>query len=160
MITVLIIVGLFTYRFLTYPENYKLVKLFKTIYKVGDVPDANTYQMNCKLETERNLIFSLGQVDKAIVYNGFFSFDKTLAKEKTERVLEILNDTSSYIWGEVGTFIQGKKIVYYDKENFPIGLTDIDAEGGQTYSVPYLKKMKWCALKNVAYNEIDKLIIE
>ena len=100
----------------------------------------------------------MGKVNRAIVCKGFFSFDQTIRKESIPRLIEILNDTSSYIWGEVGTFIQGKKIVFYDKYNNPLGITEIDIAGVCTYSYPYLKRMKWGALTIEVDKELQKLI--
>ncbi len=96
---------------------------------------------------------------KAVLYKGFFSFDKTLGDSAAKRILEILNDTSSYVWGEVGTFLPGRKIVFYDSEDNLIGVTEFEEENGcQTYSFPYLLRMKWGALSKNAFTVLDSLL--
>lgn len=94
------------------------------------------YPRQCDEEIKNNLIFPLGEVGKAIVCKGLFSFDHIIINANINSVIEIINDTSSYVWGEVGTFIHEKKIVFYGKKNDPIGITEIDADGVCTYFLP------------------------
>lgn len=152
-----ILIGLLAYRFFTNPYNLNSHS-FKKLYKSGDVADKNLYPIQCDAEVKSNLNFPLGEVDKAIVCKGFFSFDHIMKNANINSVIEILNDTSSYVWGEVGTFILGKKIVFYDKKNNPVGITEIDVDGGFTYSYPYLKRMKWGSLTMEADKKLQKLI--
>ena len=69
----------------------------------------------------------------------------------------MLNDSASYEWGEVGTFIHDKIILFYDKSGKIIGMTEMD-DGFQTYSVPSTKTMKWGTLSKLGYEEISKII--
>ncbi len=153
---ILTVCGLLVYRFLTNP--YRFTKDdFKQVYKNGDAATQENYIAQCKAEFEGNLFFPLGDVSKAVFCKGFFSLDKTLDSNKAKRLVTILNDTASYIWGESGTFLPDRAIVFYDKNNNPIGITELEEDGRQTYSHPYLKRTKWGALKDNAVNEINML---
>ena len=152
-----ILIGLLAYRFFTNPYNLNSHS-FKKLYKSGDVADKNLYPIQCDAEAKSNLNFPIGEVDKAIVCRGFFLFDHKVDKENTNRIIKILNDTANYIWGEVGTFLPREKIVFYDKENNPLGITEIDINGSSTYSYPYLKKMKWGSLTVEAGRQLQKLM--
>jgi len=155
----LVIIGLITYRFLTFPGKLD-AQSFKEIYKPGEAAELDLYVTQCEDENKRNLKFPPGEVDNAIVNSGFFSFDHPIQKKNIPRIVALLNDTSTYIWGEVGTFLPGKKIVFYDKENKPLGITDIDINNFCTYSYPYLRRMKWGSLTEKASEELKNLIAE
>jgi hypothetical protein len=156
----LLLVGLLVYRFYTNPYNLSADD-FKQVYKTGDAANQENYEVQCKEEFDKNISFPLGQVSKAVLCKGFFSVDKTLSEANTKKIVEILNDTSSYVWGEIGTFIPDKQIVFYDKDNKPLGFTELEEERGlQSYSYPYLRRMKWGALTGKAFEQIEKLITE
>jgi hypothetical protein len=160
VVVILILSGLIGYRFLTYPIGLTSDD-FKNVYKSGDAATQENYSTQCQAEFDSNLLFPLGQVSKAVFCKGFFSFDRTLSTDKTKRLIEILNDTASYVWGEVGTFIPDRAIVFYDKEGKPLGITELEEEGGrQSYSFPYLRRTKWGALTDNAMNEINTLTTE
>jgi hypothetical protein len=158
LICIIIIGGILLYRFLTYPLNISSDQ-FIHVYKPGDAAMPENYDAQCQEEFNKNLTFPLGEVDYAILCCGYFSIDKILEKDKAKWILEILNDTSSYVWGEVGTFLSDKAIIYYDKNKKPIGITELEEEGGsQTYSYPYLRRTKWGALTEKAFKEINLLL--
>lgn len=160
LIICVVIICLVVYRIYTYPKYYTPDD-FVQLYKPGEGANRENYTMQCKNEFDGNLSFPLAQVSKAVVYKGFFSFDNTLNTLITARLVEIINDTASYVWGEVGTFIPGRQIVFYDRDNKPIGITLLEEERGkQTYSYPYLRRTKWGALTDKAFKEIDELIAE
>ena len=48
----------------------------------------------------------------------------------------------------------------YDKENKPLGITDVDINNFCTYSYPYLRRMKWGSLTERASEELKNLITE
>ncbi len=160
LISSLVLISLLVYRFLTYPYGISADD-FKNVYEPGDAAKPENYNEQCKAEFENNLSFPLGKVSKAVLCKGFFSIDKTLSEANTKRLIEILNDTTSYAWGEIGTFIPDRQIVFYDKENNPLGITELEEERGlQSYSYPYLRRTKCGALTVKAFREIDKLTSE
>ncbi len=156
----LVMAGLLVYRSLTCPYYLVKAESIKIIYEPKEVADEELYKQQCESEIKAHLEFPLGKVDKIIVTNGFFSIDHTVEKKNIPLVLKLLNDTASYVWGEVGTFIPGKKIIFYDSRNNPVGITHIDKEEVFTYSHPYLCRMKWGTLTEKGNKELHRLIEE
>lgn len=157
---ILTVCGLLVYRFLTYPYGLTSDD-FKQVYKSGEAATQENYAAQCQAEFDSSVLFPIGQVSKAVFCKGFFSLDKSLDADKTKRLVEILNDTASYAWGEVGTFLPDRAIVFYDKDNKPLGITELEEERGlQSYSYPYLRRMKWGALTEKAFEQIDKITTE
>jgi hypothetical protein len=154
----LIVVGtLLIYRALTYPAR-SIADAIPDVYEAGDPASKENYASEYSAEVTRNMNFPPGQVHKAVSSKGFFSLDKTLSHSETNTLLHILNDTASYRWGEIGTFIADRHIVFYDSAHNPIGITLLEEEGGsQSYSYPYLKRMKWCQLTREAMDKVNEL---
>jgi hypothetical protein len=153
----LVITGLIVYRVSTCPCNID-AGLFKEVYEQGEAAEKEVYAKQYEDELKHNLTFPLGEVDKVVVTKGYFSLDHTVKKEHVSQLIKLLNDTASYVWGEVGTFLPGKKLVFYDAANKPLGITNIDEDGTFTYSYPYLRRMKWGTLTQAANKELEQLI--
>lgn len=86
-------------------------------------------------------------------------FSKQLDLRQTHVILNILYDSSSYIWGEFGTPDYDILITYYDLKEFDTcGYTLID-KAGEVKNYPYRSLMKWGALsekgKTRLFNAID-----
>lgn len=144
------------YRYLTHPSK-DIVS--KHIYVFGDVATQQNYTKECEKEIKSKMNFPLAHVTKAVLDNGFFSFDKSFSEAETVKILALLNDSASYAWGEVGTFISDRRIVFYDEHHQIIAYTELEQDNGkQTYSYPYLKRFKWGNLTTNAYNELNKMI--
>lgn len=143
-LSILLLGGLLSYRYYTCPY-YLDGNTFRDIPKSSGA-DPAFYEKQCAAEFSGNLSFPLGKVDKAIVTKGFFSIDHTIDKTQIPQILNLLNDTSNYVWGEVGRFWLGKRI------------TDIDVSGTFTYSYPYLNRMKWGTLTQAAADDLSTLI--
>ena len=154
-----IIIILLIYRHLTSPSRLSAAD-FTYLYQPGDAASKENYSVECQSEQERKMSFPPERVHKAILHKGFFSIDKTLSDSSTKRILEILNDSSSYVWGEVGTFEEKRSIVFYNDEGDPIGLTELEDSGPYTYSHPYLKLMKWGTLNPEASQLFVRLLEE
>ncbi len=154
-----LMIGLLAYVFISCSSTLD-ADSFREVYKPGEAADQDLYKKQCAAEMNSKLEFPLGAVEKVIVDKGCFSFRHRVANKNIPRIVAILNDTSSYIWGEVGTFMLGKQVVFYDKEDKALGMTNIDIGGVCTYSYPYLRRMKWGALTDNASQELERLISE
>jgi hypothetical protein len=162
VLTLLIIVCcLFVYRVITYPDFDKIFHLLRQKdYGINNLPPSydSTYKSDVALEDKMGLRFPLVKVEYAKVYNGILYPSKKLDESSINEMIDILNDTSSYIWGEVGTFLPDRRIIYYDKQDKPVAITEIDLEGGFTNSIPYLKRTKWQTMTGPAFNKLEKII--
>ena len=152
-----LLIGLLVYRFYTCPCNIDR-NSFRDVYQ-SSVANQDIYEIQSSQEISSNLRFPLGNVEKAIVTKGIFSLDHTIDKTLIPKILDLLNDTSNYVWGEVGTFWLGKRIIFYSGDDTAIGITDIDVSGTFTYSYPYLSRMKWGTLTATAADELNALIV-
>jgi hypothetical protein len=75
--------------------------------------------------------------------------DESLNNKQISEVLVLINDSSNYLWGEIGTFEPGKTIQFYNAKNQVIGQIDIDVDGSQSCSYPHFKKRNRGYLRNV-----------
>lgn len=139
-----------TYNYLTYPNFEEIKNNLKKDYKdysKGEDIDKLTYIDDVFFEERTNFKFPQEKVSSAKIYGNSFFFSKNLNKNEIEFLLKKFNDSSSFRWGEIGTFINYKTIIFYNDYNKIIGITEVDEDYGQTYSVPMTKKMKWGFLK-------------
>ena len=114
-----------------------------------------------------NRYFSIGadsglinnkKITKTVVYEGFFSLDKTLDKLTSQRLIEVLQDSSNYRWGEEGTPDFKTRLVYYDELGTVLGDTQLSSSG-QSYTSPTIKKIsKWGMLNKKGLQKIVILI--
>ncbi len=157
------IIFLFGYRFFTYP-NFKKVKTeLKEKYSDfsnGTNEDKLTYKTDVSKEKTNQIKFPQTDLNSAKIYGRFFSADQKLNLSQTKRLTEILNDSSSYRWGEIGTFEHNKTIVFYDSEKNIIGITELDSDLRQTYSIPSTKTMKWGNLSDKGLEKLKEIITE
>ncbi|WP_456442013.1 hypothetical protein [Psychroserpens sp.] len=160
LVGVLFLLG---YRFFTYP-NFKKVKTeLKEKYSGfpnGKDEDRLTYRIDVEKEKNNGIEFSKTKLNSAKIYGKFFSADQKLNLSQAKHLTEILNDTSSYKWGEIGTFEHYKTIVFYDSDKNIIGITEIDTDLRQTYSTPSIKKMKWGYLSDIGLEKLKEIITE
>ena len=157
------IIFLLGYRFFTYP-NFKKVKIeLKEKYadfSSGTDEDRMTYKADVLKEQTNGIEFPQAEIGSAKIYGKFFSADQKLNLTQAKQLTEILNDSSSYRWGEIGTFISYKTIVFYDSEKNIIGITELDSDLRQTYSTPSTKVMKWGNLSDNGLRKLKKMISE
>ena len=139
----------------TYPNFKKLKAELKVDYKYPTEQDWKlTYDSDVEFEKQNGINFINGIAQSAEIYSGYFSLSKKVNKKDTKRLIEILNDSTSYVWGEIGTFEPNKSIVFYDKNDKIIGITELDWAKRQTYSSPMTRTMKWGFL---SYNGRDSI---
>ena len=117
------------------------------------------YHIVSAYENENDITFPRNKPKKVILYSNhnWVKNQYELSKIECTKLLKILNDSTKYSWGELGTPEVHYYFKFFDENNNLIGITRIDQEG-MAYSEPYLAKMKWCRIKNI--NEINNLIKE
>ncbi|MFY0482869.1 hypothetical protein ACI6PS_09690 [Flavobacterium sp. PLA-1-15] len=124
-------------------------KLEKTLYDRRIIhPNQNswkeTYTEDVEFDKVNIKLFTVENVAKAKLFtSGILKFEIDINIEDSKKLVQILNDSASYVWNELGTAEFDKKIVFYDNSNKVIGLTQIDFDNQQTYSEPHSRTMKW-----------------
>ena len=122
----------------------------KKRYKYDKTSSIESYVDDCTLEFKNGIRFPLDEpVYAKIHFDKLTKPSKTLDSKQTETILRILNDTASYVWGEIGTPHFDRHFTFHDKAGYCIGYTDFSFDG-QTYSTPSLAKMKWGMLTDKA----------
>jgi hypothetical protein len=122
-------------------ENYKRQINNKFKYRVASEP--KTYEFDSQKEFDREINFPLEKPKYVIVKSHeLWKFDKKLSQGGMDEIIEILNDSTNYKWGEIGTPYFDKYLVFFNSKNECVGLTELSYEG-QTYSTPSVHKMKW-----------------
>lgn len=125
-------------------------------YKVVSMPD--TYELDCTKEYKQRISFPMVEPAYAVLhFDAFFAFPKRLTPANMQTILSVLNDSSSYEWGEFGTTYYDRFITFHDSTGRYIGITNIDF-GGQANSYPHLARMKWGMLTDEAHHTIMLLI--
>ncbi len=122
----------------------------KKRYKYDKTSSIESYVDDCSLEFKNGIQFPLDKpVAAKLHFDKLTKLPKTLDIKQTETILKILNDTASYVWGEIGTPYFDRYFTFHDKHGNCIGYTDFSFDG-QTYSTPSLAKMKWGMLTDKA----------
>ncbi|GAA4245885.1 hypothetical protein [Winogradskyella damuponensis] len=123
-----------------------------------ETPLHETYDSLCRIENENGIYFPNKSVKYAkLTKNGIWKTSELIKGKELKELLEFLNDSTSYRWGELGTPETHYFLTYYDQSDLCIGMTTIDLEG-MAYSYPSTARMKWGMLKEMKL--IDKLIFE
>ncbi|MCD1118456.1 hypothetical protein [Chryseobacterium turcicum] len=138
--------------------DFEIEKIFYKNY-FPEPANTKTYASSLIYENENSLTFPRNKPQKIILYSNhnWLKNKYELNDDESSKLLKILNDSTKYRWGELGTPEVHYYFKYFDEKNNLIGITKIDQEG-MAYSEPYLAKMKWCEIKNI--NEINNLIKE
>ncbi|AFR34853.1 hypothetical protein [Riemerella anatipestifer] len=138
--------------------NFEIENKFYRNY-FPEIANPKTYSSLVEIENSKKITFPRWKPKKIVLYSNhnLLKNKYELKPEESFRLLKILNDSTKYEWGELGTLEVHYYFKYFDENNNLIGITKIDEEG-MAYSEPYLIKMKWCRLKNI--NEVNDLIRE
>ncbi len=156
LLTVLLVTWL-GWTFLTNPFSTR-----KEVEKIGsiesEVSDRDNYEQLVQLEKEKGNDFLTGEVKYAKVVSEAFPFSSRRFDEKqTSLIIEVLNDTSSYRWGEFGTPTYDQTIFYYDSTDQVIGYTIIDMMG-EIENYPFRSLMKWGMMTDKGFSRLIKLM--
>lgn len=129
------------------------------IYEHEVIVDKDKYDEVVKYEDEKGYYYPSNEVEKILVYPYHFPIGKRITKDNIKKITNLLNNPKSYIWGELGTPEFHKRIVFYDKDNNLVGITNFSYEG-QTRSYPRLNRMKWGMLKPSSKDLLISIIEE
>ncbi len=152
----IIIAGIFVFN----PPGLKNIKkqIAGNNSYFAETPLESQYDSLCKMENETGIFFPGKGVKYAkLTKNNFWKKSEIVKGKELTELLEFLNDSASYQWGELGTPEIHYYLTYFDQNDNCIGLTTIDSEG-MAYSYPMIARMKWGMLKEMKL--IDKLITE
>jgi hypothetical protein len=143
-----------TYVFLNFPNIEKIKEKLKDNYSENLTPDKNNIEKLIKLDKENNRTILLGKAESSRMYKNWFPYSThKFGKNETERILQILNDESNYIWGEIGTPYYDQIIVFFDKEENEIGYMNISLDG-QIDVFPNIALTKWGCLSDKGFREL------
>jgi hypothetical protein len=122
------------------------------------VPNRENYDSLVRVDVEKGNTFLTNSVYSSILYDSEFPYPETqLDFIVTTKIIKILNDSSSYQWGEVGTPEYPRVLIYLNRKEQKLGYTLLEKDG-EADSFPYLSFMKWGALTQHSKKEIHKLI--
>jgi hypothetical protein len=103
------IIAVLGYRFYSYPNFGKVKTELRKKYSDfsnGTDEDKLNYNVDVVEEKTNGIEFPQAKLSSAKIYGKFFSADQKLNLSQAQQLTEILNDSSSYRWGEIGTFIK------------------------------------------------------
>lgn len=124
------------------------------IYAVDKKYEASApevYKEDCEADAKNSLKFPVREASYAVICDDGWVWQKQekIDGQVLDMMLMILNDSSSYRWGELGTPHFDRSVYFYDKKDEIVGFTKLSYEG-QTYSYPYTRCMKYGMLNNDA----------
>ncbi|UKN00733.1 hypothetical protein K6119_13430 [Paracrocinitomix mangrovi] len=155
-VIILGIISFYSYRYLTLPDKVQIQKDWR--YTIPEAASQVNYISEIQKDEEYNRNFLKGNTSYAICYNWCFPYDRTrINASETETLVEILNDSSSYVWGEFGTPEYKYCIVFYNDEDNEIGYTEVEPMG-EVDSYPYISLMKWGRMKPSSFNQLMTII--
>lgn len=142
------------YTFFTFPNMEKIQDKLQNKYSVNITPDKSNYDSLVKNDTKNNRTFLKGNAKSSKIFNNSFPFlTHKFEKNQTERIIKILNDSTNYDWGEIGTPYFDKIIVFYDEDENEIGYVDISLDG-EIDIFPNIALVKWGLLSDKGYKEL------
>lgn len=153
-----IIIVWFFFRFTYKINRNNIMEETKDLYYKSEVSYPENYDslINIDISHKRNFLVNEAYTS-SIVSNRFPYFRKKLNIADTRKIIELLNDSISYAWGEMGTPVYPKTIIYYNIDNKIIGFTDLE-EHREVDSYPYRSLMKWGNMKVKAYKSLEEII--
>ncbi|WP_420572962.1 hypothetical protein [Kordia sp.] len=156
-IFILFILAIF--RIVTYPNFKKLKTDLNVVYNYPTERDWKlTYDSDVEFEKQSGINFINEIAQHAEIYSGYFSLSKKINKKDTEKLVKILNDSTSYVWGKIETFKPNQSIIFYDQNDKVIGITELDCAKRQTHSSPMTRTMKWGFLSYAGRDSIYEII--
>lgn len=136
----------------------KRMKVDSLDLQESEVSYRDNYDQLVQADEEQGIEFPLEKVKYATVVAECFPFTSNrLDSTQTQLILEILNDTSSYRWGEFGTPFYDRTIFYFDSSDKLIGYTMIDMMG-EIESYPYCSLMKWGMMTDKSFSRLIRLM--
>lgn len=129
----------------------KIITTTKELYEESVTSFPENYDSLIAVDLINGRTYLKETASYAIMVNNQFPYRREhIDIQTTEEIIKILNDSSTYRWGELGTPYHEKTIEFYDNKGNAIGFTDIDY-GGELDSYPYRSLMKWGSLSEKGY---------
>lgn len=120
LISVILFLGVSIYNFGEL-ERKKKEAYLNNNYRV-ETPSLENYDSLCNLE--KDIFFPSRNVKYAkLTKNNFWKQSKTIKGKDLKELLQVLNDSASYEWGELGTPEIHYYISYYNEDNKCVGVT-------------------------------------
>lgn len=142
------------YIFFTFPNKEKIEKSLKDKYSQNVTPDKTNYDSLVKIDKKEKRTILLGEAKSAEMHNNSFPFSTHKFDQiETEKILKIINDSSSFDWGEIGTPYYDKIIVFFDENKNEIGYMDVSLDG-QINVFPNLALTKWGLLSDKGFKDL------
>jgi hypothetical protein len=142
------------YVYLTRPNTRKIEESLSDNVTGNETPTRDSYDSLIRVDIANNKTFLLDKAAYSEIWNNQFPFSKTKFNfDQTERILKILNDSSTYMWGEIGTPYFDKTIIFYGEKTDVIGYTIVSFDG-QTRSFPDVALTKWGALSPEGFKDL------
>ena len=152
LLSILIVIAI--YLFLTFPDKEKIVTNLKSKYSKSITPDKSNYDSLVNIEIKENQSILLREVKSAEMYNNTFPiFTHKFEFHETESIINILNDSTNFSWGEIGTPYYDKTIVFLDNSKNEIGYVEISFDG-QINMFPNLAVTKCGLLNDKGFKEL------
>jgi len=148
------IAGWLIYIFITKPDPKEIKQMLSDKIIESPYPERNTYDSLVNLDIKKTRTFLLKEATRSEIWDNKFPYHKNkFDGNQTERILQILNDSSTFEWGEIGTPYFDKTIVYFDRTSNIIGYTMVSFDG-QTHSFPYRTLTKWGLPSDKGFREL------
>ena len=162
VVITIVIFGIVVFKIYSYPNFNKIEDLLnsKRVKNLNQENWKETYSTDVKFDIQTQKDFSSEKVVKTKLYSGILIPCKEINKAKSQMLIEVLNDSSSYIWGEIGTPEFDKFLIFLDENDSIIGLTKIDIDKIQTHSEPMTRTMKWGFLSEKGKDKFYKILNE
>ena len=153
----ILIIGILYFRYFkidTDQIRFKTIDLFA----ISETSYPENYDSLLVVDSISGNNYLLGLASYAKIVSNDFPFKRRLIDTATTgKLLKILNDSSTYQWGELGTPYHENILIFYDSSDNIVGYTNIDY-GGELDSYPYRSVMKWGALTNKGYDRLIKIL--
>lgn len=118
------------------------------------------YDSLVQRDREAGINFLQGQAVTAKVFSKWLPSARfRLDSSQTARMLTVLNDSSSYRWGEVGTSRRDYQLFFLDAKGETVGYADVDLEG-EVDCYPYRSVMKWGGLSEKGLSRMKSILDE
>ncbi|OYU96917.1 MAG: hypothetical protein CFE21_01115 [Bacteroidetes bacterium B1(2017)] len=142
------------YIYFTFPDTEKIIKNQKGKYHETTTPDQSTYARLVKEDKKAKRTILLGKATHSVMHDNMFPFSThEFNLNETERILEVINDSANFNWGEIGTPYYDKIIFFYDEDENEIGYLDISLDG-EIKVFPDLALTKWGLLSDKGFQEL------
>jgi hypothetical protein len=98
--------------------------------------------------------FLVDEAVHCVMYENSFPYTShVFESDDTQNIIRMLNDSSNYRWGEIGTPHYDRCILFYDKADELAGCINISMDG-EIIMFPYRAVSKWGLLSDKGFKEL------